>query len=117
MRSREQRAQDFMNKMADNVLQKMANRQRFEEEMLAKYNNEREMRQRQLEEKRAERMRQEQDKMRVFLSQQVEEKKRRENDEKSNIDVQARMWQTDKSNWEEEDKRLKQRISQINRDN
>ena len=55
-------------------------------------------------------MRQEQEKMRMFLAQQVEEKKKRENDEKSNIDVQARMWQTDKSNWEEEDKRLKQRI-------
>ena len=46
MKNREQRAQDFMNKMADNVLQKMANRQKFEEDMLAKYNNEREMRQR-----------------------------------------------------------------------
>lgn len=85
--------------------------------MLAKYNNEREMRQRQLEEKRAERMRQEQEKMRLFLAQQVEEKKKRENDEKSNIDHQAKMWKTDKNNWEEEDKRLKMRISQINKDN
>ena len=33
-----------MNKMADNVLQKMADRTKFEEDMLAKYNNEREMR-------------------------------------------------------------------------
>lgn len=110
MRSREKRAQDFMNKMADNVLQKMADRQRFEEDMLAKYNNEREMRQRQLEEKRAERMRQEQEKMRLFLAQQMEDKRKRENDEKSNIDMQARMWQTDKDNYEEEDKRLKKRI-------
>lgn len=117
MRSREKRAQDFMNKMADNVLQKMADRQRFEEEMLAKYNNEKEMRQRQLEEKRAERMRQEQEKMRMFLAQQMEEKRKRENDEKYNIDIQAKMWHTDKTNWEEEDKRLKQRIKQINRDN
>ena len=27
------------------------------------------------------------------------------------------MWQTDKSNWEEEDKRLKSRIQEINKDN
>lgn len=27
------------------------------------------------------------------------------------------MWQTDKNNWEEEDKRLKKRIADINRDN
>lgn len=62
-------------------------------------------------------MRQEQEKMRQFLAQQVEEKKKREQDEKSNIDHQAKMWQTDKSNWEEEDKRLKSRIQEINKDN
>lgn len=45
------------------------------------------------------------------------EKRNRENDEKSNIDMQAKMWQTDKENWEEEEKRLKNRISKINRDN
>lgn len=117
MKNREARAQDFMNKMADNVLQKMADRQKFEEDMLAKYHNERDLRQRQLEEKRAERLRQEQEKMRYFLAQQMEEKQRRENDEKSNIDMQARMWATDKENYEEEEKRLKNRISKINRDN
>ena len=47
----------------------------------------------------------------------MEEKKKRENDEKSNIDVQARMWATDKKNWEEEERRLKSRINNINRDN
>lgn len=117
MKNREARAQDFMNKMADNVLQKMADRQKFEEDMLAKYHNERDLRQRQLEEKRAERLRQEQEKMRYFLAQQMEEKQRRENNEKSNIDMQARMWATDKENYEEEEKRLKNRISKINRDN
>jgi len=70
-----------------------------------------------LEEKRAERLRQEQEKMRYFLAQQMEEKQRRENDEKSNIDMQARMWATDKENYEEEEKRLKNRICKINRDN
>lgn len=47
----------------------------------------------------------------------MEEKRKRENDEKSNIDVQARMWATDKENWEEEERRLKSRINGINRDN
>ena len=55
--------------------------------------------------------------MRQFLSQQMEEKKKRENDEKSNIDMQAKMWQTDKENWEEEERRLKNRIFKINVDN
>ena len=41
-----------MNKMADNVLQKMENKQKHEEQMLAKYEAEREMFQRNLEMKR-----------------------------------------------------------------
>ena len=55
--------------------------------------------------------------MRNFLAQQMEEKQKRENDEKFNIDVQAKMWQTDKENWEEEERRLKNRINRINREN
>lgn len=47
----------------------------------------------------------------------MEEKKKREQDEKSNIDMQARMWATDKENWEEEERRLKNRIRGINREN
>ena len=55
--------------------------------------------------------------MRVFLAQQVEEKKKRENDEKSNIDQQAGIWNVDKRNWDAEESRLKGRINQINLDN
>ena len=69
MKQRELRAQEFMNKMADNVLGKIEQRQRFEEKMLAKYENEREMRQRQMEEKRMQRQREDQERMRNFLAQ------------------------------------------------
>lgn len=69
MKSREARAQEFMNKMADNVLNKMNQRQKWEEEMLARYENEREMYQRQMEEKRLNRVKTDQEKMRDFLSQ------------------------------------------------
>jgi len=60
MKQREQRAQDFQNKMADGVLQKMSQKQRHEEDMLVKYENERENRLRQLEDRRAARVRDEQ---------------------------------------------------------
>ena len=70
-----------------------------------------------MEEKRAQRQREDQERMRNFLAQQVEEKRKREEDEKSNINMQAAMWQVDKDNWEEEERRLKQRIGRINRDN
>lgn len=75
------------------------------------------MRQRQLEEGRQQKMKNDQARMRVFLAQQVEEKKKRENDEKSNIDQQASIWNVDKQNWDAENGRLKNRITQINHDN
>ena len=45
------------------------------------------------------------------------EKRQREQDEKDNIDVQARMWDQDKKNYDEEERRLKERIKSINKDN
>ena len=44
MKSREARAQEFMNKMADNVLKKMEARQNFEDNMISRYEQEKEMR-------------------------------------------------------------------------
>lgn len=45
--------------MADNVLQKMEEKQKLEDQMLLRYENEREMRQRQLEERRMQRKKEE----------------------------------------------------------
>lgn len=42
MKQREARAQEFMNKMADNVLNKMDKKQKFEDDMLLRYENEKE---------------------------------------------------------------------------
>lgn len=117
MKRREARAQEFMNKMADNVLSKMDAKQKFEDEMLARYENEREMRHRQMEERRMQRQKAEQEKMREFLAQQVQEKASREKQDKENIDQQAKMWELDKKNYEEEEKRLRERINKINKDN
>jgi len=47
----------------------------------------------------------------------MQEKKQRENDEKANIDQQARMWDQDKRNYDEEESRLRTRIKAINKDN
>lgn len=38
-------------------------------------------------------------------------------DEKANIDIQAKMWDQDKKNYDEEERRLKERIKSINKDN
>ena len=45
------------------------------------------------------------------------EKRQREQDEKDNINVQAKMWDQDKKNYDEEERRLKERIKSINKDN
>ena len=55
--------------------------------------------------------------MREYLAQQVLEKAEREKGDKANIDQQAKMWCLDKQNYDEEEKRLKQRINKINKDN
>tara|TARA_B100000519_G_C13955277_1_gene302661 strand:+ start:382 stop:612 length:231 start_codon:yes stop_codon:yes gene_type:complete len=74
-----------MNKMAGNVLEKMEKKQKEEDDMLIRYENEREMRQRQLEEKRAKRAKEEQERMRAFLADQVRDKQNREKADKENI--------------------------------
>ena len=57
-----------MNKMADNVLNKMNEKQKMEDAMLMRYENEKEMRQRQMEERRANRAKEDQGRMRTFLA-------------------------------------------------
>lgn len=106
-----------MNKMADNVLNKMNQKQQWEDEMIARYEKERESYQRNMEQKRLDRIKNDQEKMRNFLNQQMVEKRQRENDEKANIDIQAKMWDQDKKNYDEEERRLKERIKSINKDN
>jgi hypothetical protein len=68
MKSREARAQEFMNKMADSVINKMNEKQKWEDDMITRYEKEREVYQRGMEAKRAERVKADQDKMRNFLN-------------------------------------------------
>jgi len=64
-----------MNKMADSVINKMNQKQQWEDEMIARYEKEREQYQRNMEQKRIERVKSDQDKMRNFLNQQMQEKR------------------------------------------
>lgn len=47
----------------------------------------------------------------------MDDKKRREQDEQSNVNAQATMWNVDKANWDVEEQRLKDRINRINKEN
>ena len=55
--------------------------------------------------------------MREFLNKQMEEKKHRENLEKALNDEQANMWRVDLRNYTEEERRLGDKISKINKEN
>lgn len=55
--------------------------------------------------------------MRDFLAQQIQDKNQREKDDRDNINQQAQMWHLDKQNWDDEEKRLRDRINGINRSN
>ena len=81
--------------MADTVIKKMDDRQKDEENKIKKYEMEKEMRERMEDEKRFSRLKNDQRHMRDFLAKQMEEKKRREGQEKALNDEQATMWRQD----------------------
>ena len=114
---RERRAQDFMNKLASNVIKGQQGRKHQEDENLLKYELEREMRLRLEDERRAERDRQEKEEMRRLLAKQMNEKRLREAAEKAHNDEQAMIWKKDKENYEEEERRLNRKIKEINNEN
>lgn len=69
--ARERRAQEFMNKMADGVLKEMDNNQKKEDEMIAKYEIQREMKLRKEEERKAKKKQMEMNDMVNMLNQQA----------------------------------------------
>ncbi len=117
IKAREQRAQDFMNRMADTVIKNMDDKSKQEEDKIRRYEMEKEMRERMEDERKYNAVKSEQGRMRDFLGKQMEEKKRKENLEKALNDEQASMWHQDKKNYTEEERRLQNKISQINKEN
>jgi len=114
---REARAQNFMNKLAGDVIGKQQERKRTEDEALMRYEMEKEMRARLDDEKKAARIAAEKVEMRKLLGQQCEEKRYREAGDKADNDQQAEIWRKDKENYELEEQRLQKKIKSINLDN
>ncbi len=103
--------------MADTVLKNMDEAAQAEEMKIRRYEMEKEMRERLEDERRMQKMREGQMDTRKFLNKQMEEKKHREQMEKALNDEQAVMWNQDKQIYEEEERRLNEKIRQINKDN
>jgi len=117
VKAREQRAQEFMNRMADTVIKNMDSRAREEEEKIRRYEMEKELRERMADEQKMNKVKSEQQRMRDYLAKQMDEKKRREGMEKALNDEQATMWNHDFKNYSEEERRLHDKINKINKDN
>jgi len=66
--AREQRAQDFMNRMAGTVIKQMDDKQRDEDDKIRKYEMEKEMRDRMEDERRMRAIKDQQGQMRGFLA-------------------------------------------------
>lgn len=114
--AREKRAQEFMNKMADGVLKELDNIQKKEDEMIAKYERQREMKMRQQEEKKARKANREKEEMIKTLEEQAQRKKAVELEWKKDLNQQANMWKKEREIWQEEDKRIQNKIKMINQE-
>ena len=106
-----------MNNLATSVIQKQVTRKTREDEALAKYEYDKEMRMRMEDERRMQREAREKQQMRDLLNRQMEEKRLREAAEKALNDEQAVIWKMDKQNYEEEERRLRNKIAGINEEN
>lgn len=106
-----------MNRMADTVIKNMDERQRDEDDKIRRYEMEKEMRERMEDEKKYNKVKSEQQRMRDFLAKQMDEKRHRENLEKALNDEQAVMWKQDHRNYNEEERRLNDKINKINKEN
>jgi hypothetical protein len=115
--ARERRQQDFMNRMADGVIREMDDLLKHEDEMIKKYERERELKERKDEDDKNKKKQLKQADMVATLARQQEEKKKRETDRKTDFNEQAFMWQKERELWKEEDARIQEKIKKINKDN
>ena len=78
--------------------------------MIAKYEALRERKLRRAQENKEKKMKQIMDEVKSTLDSQVQEKKKREQDIRMDLNQQATMWKKERDLWEEEDKRIQEKI-------
>jgi hypothetical protein len=105
-----------MNRMADTVIKEMDNKAQEEEMKIRKWEMEKEMQERRAEDERLKRVKDGNEACKRNLFRQIEERrKQRELEEEKNRD-QARIWEVDRQNHIDEEKRLQEKIKKLNHD-
>lgn len=95
-----------MNRMADTVIKEMDHKHHEEDERIKRYVKQKELQERREEEKRLKRLKNHSEECRKYLFQQMEERKHKEQLEKEHNDEQAKIWEIDRINSLEEEKRI-----------
>lgn len=105
-----------MNRMADGVLKELDIQQQKEDQMIARYEREREAKLRRQEDEKVAKKKNDQGIMRATLKSQFEQKKAAEKEAKVDMNKQADMWKKEREIWQVEDQRLQNKIKKINMD-
>jgi len=115
--AREKRAQDYMGKMTDTVIKDMDQRAQTEEDRIKNYEAEKERRDRINDDNRQRKLKMNQHEMRLYLDEQIEERRQKGDREKMINTEQAEMWRQDVKNFTEGEKKLNEKLKVINKDN
>jgi len=116
IKAREDRQQLFMNHMADTVIKEQDARAAEEDGKIKRWEQQRELAERREAERRLQRYREINERTKEFLFQQMEDRKRQERIEKMNNDEQAKIWEVDRLNSLQEEKRVTEKSKKVNHD-
>ena len=116
IKAREERQQAFMNHMADTVIKDKDAKAQEEETKIKQYEQQREMKLKAEEERRAKRLSDSTKECRDFLFKQIEAKRKQELREREEFDEQAKIWEVDRINSLNQEKRQRERQEKLNKD-
>jgi len=116
LKSREKKTQDIMNSMAGKVLQEKDKRMQDEEERIKQFELAKKVKEQKTEEAKARKLALQKKKMCDELARQVEEKKKRAEFENKMCKDQAMMWKRDVEDYYEEEKKVSEKIKDINKE-
>jgi hypothetical protein len=114
MKAREERQQLLMARMADTVLKEQKQKNLEEDMMLLRQIEEKELLDKQEDDRRAAQLSRQKQEIRKILDKQVEEKNKRKVNEKRNLDEQADMWKKDADEFFKLEEERKQREKELN---
>ncbi len=116
IKAREERQQMFMNRMADTVIKEMDNKAQEEEMKIRKWELQRELAERQAEERRQKKKKEGYEACKRHLFIQMEEKKKREIEEHERNQEQAHIWAKDRENMLVHEKQVNEKVKKHNHD-